>query len=34
MSPPPQEEGVAETKCDKLTATPVPCHPAPFRGRR
>jgi len=25
-SPPPEEEGAAETKCDELTATPIP-HP-------
>jgi len=29
-----EEEGVAETKCDYLTATPIPRPPAPLRGRR
>lgn len=24
-SPPPEEEGAAETKCDELTAAPFPC---------
>jgi len=27
-SPPPQEEGAAETTCDELTATPIPHPPA------
>jgi len=26
-SPPPEEEGVAETTCDELTVTPTPCPP-------
>ena len=31
-SPPPEEEGAAETTCDGLTATPIP-HPAvPLEG--
>ena len=29
-SPPPEEEGAAETTCDELTATPVPRPPAPL----
>jgi len=34
-SPPPEEEGVAETMCDELTITPIPCPPAPLGvGRR
>jgi len=33
-SPPPEEEGAAETTCDELTATPIPCPPAPLSGRR
>jgi len=33
-SPPSQEEGVAEKMCDALTAAPIPCPPAPLRGRR
>ena len=33
-SPPPQEEGAAETRCDELTATPIPHPPAPLGGRR
>jgi len=33
-SPPPEEEGAAETTCDELTITPIPCPPAPLRGRR
>jgi len=33
-SPPPEEEGAAETMCDELTAAPIPHLPAPFRGRR
>ena len=28
-SPPPEEEGAAETSCDELTPTPIPCPPAP-----
>jgi len=31
-SPPPEEEGAAETTCDELTATPIPCPPALLRG--
>ena len=31
-SPPPEEEGVAETMCDELTATPIPRPSAPLRG--
>jgi len=26
-SPPPEEEGAAETTCDELTVTPIPCPP-------
>jgi len=33
-SPPSEEEGVAEKTCDELTITPIPCPPAPLRGRR
>jgi len=33
-SPPPEEEGVAETMCDELTATPIPHPPAPFTGEK
>ena len=29
-SPPPEEEGAAETTCDKLTVTPIPHPPAPL----
>ena len=29
-SPPPEEEGAAETTCDELTATPIPHPPAPL----
>ena len=31
---PPEGQGVAETMCDELTVTPIPCPPAPLRGRR
>ena len=31
-SPPPEEEGAAETTCDVLTATHIPRPPAPLRG--
>jgi len=30
---PPEEEGAAETTCDELTVTPIPCPPALLRGR-
>jgi len=30
-SPPPEEEGVAETTCDELTITPIPHPPVPLR---
>jgi len=33
-SPPPEEEGAAETTCDELTVTPIPRPPAPLEGRR
>jgi len=33
-SPPPEEEGAAETTCDELTITPIPCPSVPLRGRR
>jgi len=33
-SPPPEEEGAAETTCDELTVTPIPCSPVPLGGRR
>jgi len=34
-SPPPEEEGVAETTCDELTITPIPHPPALLgEGRR
>jgi len=28
----PEGRGVAETTCDELTITPIPCPPAPLRG--
>jgi len=31
-SPPPEEEGVAETTSGELTATPMPCPPVPCAG--
>ena len=31
-SPPPEEEGAAETTCDELTQTPIPHPPAPLGG--
>ncbi|KAM9590885.1 uncharacterized protein ACIBXB_005925 [Morphnus guianensis] len=31
-SPPPEEEGAAETMCGELTPTPIPCSPAPPGG--
>ena len=34
MSPPPEEEGTAETMCGELTATSIPRPPAPLGGRR
>ena len=33
-SPPPEEEGAAETMRDELTVTPIPCPPVPLGGRR
>ena len=33
-SPPPEEEGAAETRCDELTITPIPCPSALLGGRR
>ena len=33
-SPPPEEEGAAETPCDELTTTPIPRPPLPRPGRR
>jgi len=33
-SPPPEEEGAAETTCDGLTITPIPRPPAPLAGKR
>ena len=30
----PEGQGVAQTTCDKLTVTPIPCPPAPLGGRR
>ena len=33
-SPPPEEEGAAETACDELTIIPIPCPPAPLGGRK
>jgi len=33
-SPPPEEEGAAETTCDELTAVPIPHPPALLAGRR
>ena len=33
-SPPPEEEGAAETTCDERTITPIPHPPALLRGRR
>jgi len=32
-SPPPEEDGVAETTCDELTTAPIPQPPAPLRKR-
>ena len=29
-----EEKGAAETMCDELTATPIPCSSAPLRRRR
>jgi len=29
-----EEEGAAETRCDELTATPIPHPPAPLGGKR
>ena len=31
-SPPPEEEGAAETTCDELTVTPIPHPPALLGG--
>jgi len=31
---PPEEKGAAETACDELTVTPIPCPPAPLGWRR
>jgi len=31
-SPPPEEEGAAETTCDQLTVTPIPHRPVLLRG--
>ena len=31
-SPPPEEEGAAETMCGELIATPIPCPPVPLQG--
>jgi len=33
-SPPAEEEGEAETKCDELTVTPIPHPPEPHGERR
>jgi len=33
-SPPPKEEGAAETTCDELTTAPIPHPPASLGGRR
>jgi len=33
-SPPPEEEGVAETTCDELTAIPIPHPPVLLGGTR
>jgi len=33
-SPPPKEEGVAETTCGELTVTPIPRPPVLLGGRR
>jgi len=33
-SPPPEEEGEAETTCDELTAAPIPHCPALLVGKR
>jgi len=33
-SPPPEEEGAAETTCDELTTTPIPRPPVPLQGRK
>jgi len=31
-SPPPEEEGAAETVCVELTVIPIPCSPVLLRG--
>ena len=33
-SPPAEKEGAAETTCDELTITLIPCPSALFEGRR
>jgi len=33
-SPPSEEEGAAETTCDKLAVSPIPRLPVPLGGRR
>ena len=33
-SPPPREEGAAETTCDELTTAPLPHPPVPLGGRK
>ena len=33
-SPAPEEEGAAETRCEELTPTPIPCPPVLLAGRR
>ncbi|GAB0190238.1 hypothetical protein GRJ2_001489100 [Grus japonensis] len=33
-SPPPEDEEAAETTCDELTITPIPCSPCASEGGR
>lgn len=33
-SPPPEENGAAETMCDELATTPISCSPAPLQVGR
>jgi len=33
-SPHPEEEGAAETACNEMIVTPIPCPPALLRGRK
>jgi len=31
---PPEGQGAAETMCNELTTTPIPCPPMPLRGEK